>query len=347
MRNPGSCRGAFVRMRVAAVVAASLSVLLVGSGCAYVGAPLPPALNIPVAVSDLVAVQYGDNLLVRFTIPDQTTDAIPLTELQRVELILGPDPQPSDTGFNSAAWMASARHLDLNQSEPGPVEFTTPAAPFLDQEIILGVLLHGPTGRLSDLSNFDTINVARPLQQPTNVAAENVVAGIRVSWQGSEARYRVLRSTGESEDLQPVGEVGTAEFVDQGTAYGTEYRYLVVAIAEELQQSLPSSVVAITPRDEFPPAVPQGLSAVPGPQSVELAWARNTDPDFLSYSIYRAPLTADGTAGEFAALATGVGTPNFSDPNVTSDMTYRYAVAAVDLLGNESEPSMAIDVTVP
>ena len=39
--------------------------------------------------------------------------------------------------------------------------------------------------------------------------------------------------------------------------------------------------------DTFPPAVPVGLMAVAGVNSIELAWQRNTEDDFAGYQVYR------------------------------------------------------------
>ena len=52
-------------------------------------------------------------------------------------------------------------------------------------------------------------------------------------------------------------------YLDETTTYGTRYRYLVQTIAGRNQWSVVSEAAEITPVDIFPPAVPEGLSAVP------------------------------------------------------------------------------------
>lgn len=47
-------------------------------GCGYVGDPMPPALNIPMRVIDLNAEQVGARMKLRFTIPDLTTEKLPV-----------------------------------------------------------------------------------------------------------------------------------------------------------------------------------------------------------------------------------------------------------------------------
>jgi hypothetical protein len=58
-------------------------------GCGYIGDPLPPALNIPAPVTDLRAMQFGDDILIQFTPPQMTTENLPLSAIRRVELRIG------------------------------------------------------------------------------------------------------------------------------------------------------------------------------------------------------------------------------------------------------------------
>ena len=100
--------------------------------------------------------------------------------------------------------------------------------------------------------------------------------------------------------------------------------------------------MTITPRDIFPPAVPAGLTASAGVGSVELAWERNTEPDFKEYRVFR----AEGD-GAFNQIAAGLDAPSYSDHAVESGKRYRYRISAVDQNGNVSEPSSPVEVTVP
>jgi fibronectin type 3 domain-containing protein len=90
----------------------------------------------------------------------------------------------------------------------------------------------------------------------------------------------------------------------------------------------------------FPPGVPEGLSAVPAPQSIELAWTRNTEPDFRGYNIFRSVDNAP-----FEKYASLVEAPTFSDSKIQTGKKYRYRVSAVDLTGNESAQSTQAEAT--
>jgi fibronectin type 3 domain-containing protein len=94
--------------------------------------------------------------------------------------------------------------------------------------------------------------------------------------------------------------------------------------------------------DQFAPATPAGLSVITGLKTVELSWDRNIEPDLKGYQVYRGE-------GEAALMKMGavLDKPAFSDAKIESGKKYRYAVAAVDEGGNESEACAAVEVIAP
>ena len=130
------------------------------------------------------------------------------------------------------------------------------------------------------------------------------------------------------------------EYVDTTVDFGSPYRYFVQALVGELRQSEISDIVGVTPVDTFPPAVPAGLMAVAGVNSIELAWQRNTEDDFAGYQVYR---STDGGAPE--RIAGPIDAPTFSDRTVEIGKKYSYTVTAIDRTGNESARSAAAEVT--
>ena len=92
----------------AAQAFAALALLVVGSGCGYVGEPLPPALHIPQRVGDLSAVERGGQIHVQFTLPSQTTENLDISKPVRAELRIGTYGNP----FDLESWLAGARAFD-------------------------------------------------------------------------------------------------------------------------------------------------------------------------------------------------------------------------------------------
>lgn len=88
--------------------------------------------------------------------------------------------------------------------------------------------------------------------------------------------------------------------------------------------------------DTTPPAVPAGLSATGGDQSVDLSWSANSEPDFAGYNLYR----RDDGASTYNKLNTALLTATtYTDANLADSTTYHYAITAQDTTGNESAMS--------
>ncbi len=290
-----------------------LSVLL--SGCGYVGDPLPPALNIPEKVTDLRAVQRGGKIIIDFTLPLRTTEGLLIKHPGPIELQIGDKPvtMPSEKG-----------HVEV------------PATDWIGQDATVRVRIDNTRGRFSDWSNTVTLSVDSAVEPPANLVAKSDPQGVRITWAGAGEKWRVVRL-----DDAKTAEVDRAEYLDNAAAFGKEHRYQVVAMVNAAE-SEPSVIVAITPKDEFPPAAPAGLTALAGIDSVELSWDRNTEEDLKGYRMYRAV-----EAGAFEAIAALLEEPSFSDKAVMPGKKYRYALSAIDQTGNESAKSAPIEIAMP
>jgi hypothetical protein len=296
------------------------------SACGYVGPPMPPTLDIPVTITDFRAWEYGDNIEIAFTLPDKTTENLPLTSVRSIELRAGEDTSQSEI-------------IPLPVSKPGPVTGQVPAREWIGKTILLAVRATGPKGKASLWSNPTVLGVIQPLAPPSTLKPQNVEKGVELTWTGMGPRYRIFRAEGDGQPQQLADSDGP-RYLDETTAFGTRYRYMVQAIAAENQWSVVSEAAEITPVDTFPPAVPEGLSAVPTPQAIELAWTRNTETDFRGYNIFRSVDNAP-----FQKYASLVEVPTFSDSKIEAGKKYRYQVSAVDLTGNESARSAPAEAT--
>jgi hypothetical protein len=305
--------------------------------CGYVGEPLPPALNIASTITDLRVVQYGDRLVVGFTIPPLTTEGLVLKNVAGIELRAGPTNEP----FEPDSWARSARNLPVEAREPGPVHAEFPIAEFVGKQVVIGVRIVNERGRASGWSNLVALHVVPAVPAPAEVVAESAPQGARVTWKSPESAFRVYRQGPDDKTPVPIANPDKPEFLDTSAQFGTRYEYLVQAIRGQAESEI-SAPAGVTPRDVFAPALPAGLSAVAGLGSVELVWERNTEPDLKGYRVYRA---AEGR--EFEVLAEFVDSPAYSDRQVESGKRYRYAIRAVDLAGNESTMTASVEITAP
>ena len=296
------------------------------SACGYVGPPQAPTLDIPATIADFRAGEYGDNIEIAFTLPDKTAEGLPLLSVRSVELRI------QENG-------SAEKLIELPVTAPGPVSRDVPVGDWVGKSITLAVRATGPKGKASNWSNAAALTVIPPVPPPSAPQLLNVESGVQLTWTGAGPHYRIFRAEADGQP-QPLADSDEPRYLDASTIYGTRYRYLVQAIAAGNQWSVVSNEAAITPADTFPPAVPEGLSAVPTPQSIELAWTRNTEMDFRGNNVWR---SVEGAP--FTKIAEFVEAPAYSDSKIEPGKKYRYTISAVDLTGNESGQSMPTEAT--
>lgn len=310
------------------------------AGCGTIGEPLYPALNIPSRVTDLTAVERGDRIEINFTIPPLTTEGLAIKEIGGVELRVGPIP---GTGFNLSNWANAANRVDVQPHEkPGPVHAESPVRGFVGKDLVVAVRVANAKGRNSEWSNLVTFSAEQPLAQPADLKAGAVPQGVSLTWSAPPgSQFRLYRQAGEEDKPSLLGTAADSKYLDTNTEYGKTYQYYVQSFHDKTESDV-AGPVPITPKDIFPPAIPAGLTASAGLGSIELAWERNTEPDFKEYRVYRSEV-----GGPFAQIAAGLEAPSYSDHNIESGKHYRYRVQALDQAGNASEPSDPVDITAP
>jgi hypothetical protein len=82
-----------------------------------------------------------------------------------------------------------------------------------------------------------------------------------------------------------------------------------------------------------PPAIPQGVYSITGDGEVTVIWQPVQDNDLDYYNVWR---SLNDTTYNYLDWT---GDTIYVDTGVTNGVTYYYAVSAVDLAGNESDPS--------
>jgi hypothetical protein len=145
--------------------------------------------------------------------------------------------------------------------------------------------------------------------------------------------------------------------VDRTVEVGHTYRYsaqrvLSVEVGGQTleMRSAPSEALTFAVRDEFPPAVPEGLVAVPGfvgqKAAIDLSWepvlGQDLKPKVAGYKVYR----RDGPDGAWKLLGP-VTAASYRDAAVAAGQMYTYRVTAVSTAGKESAASGEAAETAP
>jgi hypothetical protein len=331
---PGRYTRHFMR-RILPAVAAILS------GCGYVAGPLTPFANIPARVADLAAVQRGGKLIVQFAVPQLTTEGVAIKQPPSFDLRIGPGPAP----FTATQWASEAKQIPPVAAAGATVRYSVPCAEWSGKGVTIAVRVVGANGKDAGWSNFANVDVITPPSQPVDIHAEMTRGGLRLTWRPNGDHFRVLRSLATSEKYDQVAEVTEPEWTDKAAEIGTRYRYLVQTFVPQsgnrAAESDLSEPLEVTP-EAVAPAAPNGLRAVAGPNSIELAWDPADETGIKGYRVYRAP-----AGGAFERIAETGAIPTYSDHTAEHGKTYRYAIAAVGATGKEGPQSAPLEITLP
>ena len=371
VRN-GDARLSGVRRWAAGLMAGGLV-----AGCASPGPPRAPSLQLPQPVRDLSAARVGDRVELKFTVPQRTTDSLPIREAEvKATVCRGSEGGPcvpvaslENVGLTVVAGASAADRLVSRQDSLPAAE--TRGEPKLLSYRIEVTNLEGKTAGWSDPAY--TAGGASPVAV-SGLSAEETRAGVLLRWQaavGAQDEVLVRRETvptplgpggppakAKREETEPVWleshasadeTRGANETIDGSASEDTAYRYVavrrrVVTLGEhkvELRSAL-SAPVGITWRNAFPPAAPVGLSAAPfaegGAFAVDLVWEPVQEPGLKGYVVSR---QADG--GEVEKLTPELVTlPAFHDATAKPGVGYRYSVRAVSAKGVEGAAAMVV-----
>ena len=355
------------------------------AGCAAPGEPYERKPPTPAAITDLTAAQTGNDVVLTFTMPQQTADRRPLEQLPEIE-IYRDFGKPPEAGHASPAAPANPTLL-----------VTIPAA-MEDRYTEQGHIRYADSLRAEDFTQHPdsvaiyTVRTQVSEKKPSansNVASERVYpaadairdlkteithSAVVLTWTPPEkmlvgsapviSSYDIYRGEPEpaaaaAQDMKlksplvKIGETQSAPYQDAQFVFGTTYVYSVRSVvqhASEALESANSNLAVVTPRDTFPPGAPQGLLGVLVPKQGDTA--AHLD---LSWAIN--PETDIAGYNVYRGNQAGTPgtrlntelllTPAFRDMNVQPGQRYFYSVTAVDHTGNESPSSAIVSDGVP
>jgi uncharacterized protein YjlB len=356
---------------------AALTALVWLTGCASIGPPLPPSLELPRPPADLRAVRKGDKVTLAWTIPPRTMDRQSVRYLGKTlicrsfDLTLGqcgtpvaeaaPPPDFASRKDAGGKKMA-ASFIDTLPSDPqvrNGFGSATYAVEVLNRD-----------GRGAGWSNQVRVPLAETLPAPADFKTRVTAHGVVLTWTGVPLTlpvpntirfsYRVYRRAENSQRAILIGEreagsESNLSVIDQSFEWEKTYYYHASTFTVIAQPGKPevsvdgddTPEVKVFVDDVFPPPAPSGLQAVfsgAGQEPfIDLVWAPLTDADLNGYNVYRHE--EGGTAVKMNGEP--VKMPAFRDSKVSSGKLYFYSVTAVDRRGNESAPSEEGSERVP
>ncbi len=207
---------------------------------------------------------------------------------------------------------------------------------------------------VSAFSNLVTLVQRVPPPPPTDFQLTGEASGIKLTWAAVEdsenqpIAIRIYRRPAQSRLYGPpltrlAG--SSTEYLDSSAAFGERYIYGVTALGHEapIVESFFGGEREIDFADRFAPAPPTKLIALAEAGRVRLLWDASTEDDVVGYVVFRRQAGLD-----FRKLTDKpILDTEYSDRTVETRTTYDYRVAAVDRVGNQSEPGTSVIARVP
>ena len=345
----------------------------IAAGCGAPAAPLPPTLNLPQPVRDLAASRSGDTVHLTFSVPQKTTDKLPVRGPMTASLCRSVDTGPCQPAGTltippqaKSAVMDDTLPPELRQGLPrllvykvailnhagksfagsAPAWTAAGAAPAPVAGLTAtprrkGIVISWEgTSAPADVVRFDRTRTSAPSSQP-EPKANDAFIGRRAPEEPGEQVLRVPETASDRLTFA----------VDTTAHTGSSYRY----VAQRIQPvtlnnrtleiaSAPSLPAETAYRDVFPPPVPTGLvsAADTTAKAIDLDWTPDVDPGLAGYIIYRRAANSSQPPQRISPVGKPVTTSSWSDTSATPGQRYAYSVSAIDTSGNESRRSVEI-----
>lgn len=199
------------------------------------------------------------------------------------------------------------------------------------------------------VTTVDTTAPATPAGVEGN-GATGPVTEAQLSWDANTesdlAGYRVYRRYENGQFSTPLATTTSTSYTDTPPPTGSTYYYEVRAFDKAGNESAGSADQGFTSVDTTAPAAPNELEVRGYEQHVSLDWYGSSNGHW--HKVYR----ATSPNGPFTRIADVTSGNYYNDTTAVAETVYYYRVTALDLAGNESEPSITVngqlaDVTPP
>jgi hypothetical protein len=228
------------------------------TGCASIGPPEPPSLELPKPPSDLRAARKGDNVVLTWTIPSRTTVRQKLRYLGKTEICRSFDASIKEKEctpvVGSVAPPADFENTMKTSTKKLAATFTDVPPSAIKQENPMGfavyaVEVQNAAGRAAGISNQVRVPLVPTLPPFEDFAARPEASGVLVSWRcphnavslkdlqflfriyrrlESEVRYTKIAdvpATECAEAIPPNEEAAAGSFLDQTFEWQQTYFY--------------------------------------------------------------------------------------------------------------------------
>jgi hypothetical protein len=338
--------------------------VLWGAGCAKIGEPQPPTIQIPEPATDLAVKQVSDHVVLTATKPTKNTNGSEALTIRSLEIYRLAEKVSDST----SARPLTAEHLT---SQAAPI-FSISADRFADylngnsfviedslsipnrseiytQVFRYAALFVNNKNQAAGFSNQVSIAPTPIPLPPSGLSVDFTESCIHLRWtppaknmNGSSpariAGYNIFRSENAQKfPAIPLNSkiIVNPEFRDESFQFDTTYYYrvsIVGSLKNPYAESLPSEIKAATAKDIYPPEPPEKFNAIWDKGVVYLLWVPSPSKDVVGYRIYR---RRAGKTEKQLLQNELITMPNFQD-NGISDRQYEYLATAVDAHGNES-----------
>lgn len=179
---------------------------------------------------------------------------------------------------------------------------------------------------------------------PSGLGATSQEGAAQLSWDTVDDAdtYRVYRDTSSGVDVSSSAldtGIDQTSYTDGTAENGTEYFYVVTAVASEDGESAESD--ASGEAGAIPFAAPSGLEGTSRDSEIALSWDAAGGAE--TYNVYRS--TSSGVDVSASPLDTGISSSEYTDETAENGTKYYYRVTSVNPGGAESEASGEVEKT--